>query len=335
MTATMRDVAEQADVSVATVSAFVTGKRYVSPELKARIGHAIEELGYQMDGIARSLRKGSSNLIGLIIPDIGNPFFTEFVRDVEANARAAGFATMLTDSNFDVATELRMINLMRTQRVDGIILCPAGRAEDYTFRRWPKGVPIVLVDNVWEQAPFDSVVLDNAGAAAMLAGHVAAQGHRNIAIIAGPVGNHTSDERLRGFEQALRVAGITLNPDFVRHGDFREMGGEKAARELIALKVRPSAVLVANNNMLVGVMRAFHAAGLVVPLDISVASIDDFPWAGAFRPGLTTARQPVSDFAAAAFEMLKNRWTEGFPTTRQRRTLSAELVVRESVAQRA
>lgn len=334
MGATMRDVAEQADVSVATVSAFVTGKRYVSPELKSRIERAIEDLGYQMDGIARSLRKGSSGLIGLVIPDIGNPFFTEFVRDVEANARGAGFATLLTDSNFDVATELRMLNLMRTQRVDGIILCPAGRAEDYAFRRWPKGVPIVLVDNVWERAPFDSVSLDNEGAAAMLAGHVVEQGHRDIAIIAGPEGNHTSDERLAGFTRALSAAGIALNPAFVQHGDFREMGGERAAHALIALKARPSAVLVANNNMLVGVMRAFHDAGMRVPEDISVASIDDFPWAGAFRPGLTTARQPVADFAAQAFHLLRGRWSEGFPAPRQRVILPAELVVRESVAKR-
>jgi LacI family transcriptional regulator len=336
---TMRDVAEQADVSVATVSAFVTGKRYVSPELKSRIEQAIEHLGYQMDGLARSLRKGSSDLIGLVIPDIGNPFFTEFVRDVEAQARAGGFATVLADSNYDVATELRMLNLMRTQRVDGIILCPAGKRGDYAFRRWPDSLksgatPMVVVDNPWEKTPFDHVTLDNIGAGLMLTRHIIDQGHRDIAVIAGPQGNHASDERLLGYAKAMNASGIATQPDFIRHGDFRESGGHLAARALLDLPHRPSAIFVANNNMLIGTVRALHDAGLDVPRDMSVASVDDFPWAGAFRPGLTIARQPVADFAAHAFHMLRGRWSEPDQPTRQSVTLPAELVIRESVAKR-
>lgn len=341
---TMRDVAEQADVSVATVSAFVTGKRYVSPELKSRIEQAIDHLGYQMDGLARSLRKGSSDLIGLVIPDIGNPFFTEFVRDVEAQARAGGFATVLADSNYDVATELRMLNLLRTQRVDGIILCPAGKRGDYAYRRWPDSLkpdslkmgatPMVVVDNVWDATPFDHISLDNIGAGMMLTSHIIDLGHRDIAIIAGPDGNHASDERLLGYARAMQGAGIATQPDFIRHGDFRESGGYLAARALLDLPQRPSAIFVANNNMLIGAMRAFHDAGLQVPRDISVASVDDFPWAGAFRPGLTTARQPVADFAAHAFHMLRSRWSEIQRGPRQSVTLKAELVIRESVTKR-
>lgn len=333
--ATMDEVAEEAMVSKATVSAVLSGKRFVSPELKARVERAIDDLGYQVDGIARSLRKGRSDLIGLVIPDIGNPFFTEFVRDVEANAKAGGFATILADSNFDVATELRLLSLLRTQKVDGIILCPAGRREDYAFRRWPKGIPMVLVDNVWPEASFDSLALDNVGAGMMVTQHVIGEGHRDIAIIAGPWGNSTSDERLSGFERAMAAANLALNPDFIRHGDFRESGGYRAARELLDLAHRPTAIFVANNNMLIGTVRALHDAGLDVPKDISVASIDDFPWAGAFRPGLTIARQPVADFAAQAFHLLRGRWSEiGIPGPRQRITLAAELVVRESVAKR-
>lgn len=333
---TMRDVAAAAEVSVATVSAFVTGKRYVSPELKARIERAIEDLGYHLDGVARSLRKGSSDLVGLVIPDIGNPFFTEFVRDVEALARAQGFATMLADSHFDVATELRMLNLMRTQRVDGIILCPAGNAADYAHRRWPQDPPIVLVDNVWAGAPFDSVSLDNAAAGQALARHLLEAGHRAIAVIAGPRGNSTSDRRLAGIADTLRSAGIALEETRLRHADFREAGGYRAAREILAASSpRPTALLVANNNMLIGAMRALHDAGLRVPDDISVASIDDFPWAEAFRPALTVARQPVAEFAAQAFHLLRRRWSGEAPGAPQAITLAPELVVRESVARKS
>lgn len=332
--ATMRDVAYEAEVSVATVSACVSGRRFVSPELKARVERAIAELGYQPDGIARSLRTGSTDLIGLVIPDISNPFFTEFVRDVELLAKAHGYSTILADSNFDVATETKMMNLLRQQRVDGIILCPAGSRADYRFNTWPQDVPLVIVDNAWDDTPFDTITLDNVVTGLEMTQHIIDQGHRAVAIIAGPKGNHTSDERLMGFERAMADAGITLKPDFVRHGDFREAGGYAQALALIDLPQRPSAIFVTNNNMLIGVMRALHDRGLKAPDDISVASIDDFPWAGAFRPGLTTARQPVRRFAEHALRLIRKRFFEEEESPREQIMLSAELVIRESVRRR-
>lgn len=329
--ATMRDVADEAEVSVATVSACVSGRRFVSPELKARVDRAIAELGYQPDGIARSLRTGSTDLIGLVIPDITNPFFTEFVRDVELLAKAYGYATILADCNFDIAAEAKMLNLMRQQRVDGLILCPAGRRQDYRFNNWPQDPPVVIVDNAWNDTPFDTITLDNVVAGMEMTQHILDQGHRNIAIVTGPKDNHTSDERLLGFERAMAAAGIRLNPDFIRHGDFREAGGYAEAMALIDLRQRPSAVFVANNNMLIGVMRALHDRGLNAPDDISVASIDDFPWAGAFRPGLTTARQPVRRFAEHALRLIQKRCHEDVASLCEQIMLPAELVLRESV----
>jgi LacI family transcriptional regulator len=332
--ATMRDVAYEAEVSVATVSACVSGRRFVSPQLKARVERAIAELGYQPDGVARSLRTGSSDLIGLIIPDISNPFFTEFVRDVELLAQAYGYATILADSAFNVATEKKMLGLMRQQRVDGVVLCPAGKREDYRFGNWPRDLPLVIVDNAWDDTPFDTITLDNVVTAMEMTQHIIDQGHRQIAIVTGPKGNHTGDERLAGFERAMANAGIALHPDLVRHGDFREAGGYQEALALLDLKPRPSAVFVTNNNMLIGVMRALHDRGLKAPDDMSVASIDDFPWAGAFRPGLTTARQPVRRFAEHALRLIRKRVFEAEESPREQIMLKAELVIRESVAKK-
>ena len=332
--ATMRDVAAAAGVSVATVSACLSGRRFVSPELKTRINEAVTELGYQPDGIARSLRTGATDLIGLVIPDICNPFFTEFVREVEMMAKAYDYSTILADSAYDLATETRMLNLMRQQRVDGVILCPAGTRQDYTFKDWPDDIPLVLVDNAWDDTPFDTITLDNVMAGMDITQHILGQGHSQIAIIAGPKGNHTSDARLAGYERALAMEEIRLQPDFIRHGDFREAGGYAQAQALIDLPRRPSAIFVANNNMLIGVMRALHDRKLRVPDDISVASIDDFPWAGAFRPGLTTARQPVKEFAQQAMRLIRKRFFEEEESPLEQIMLSAELVIRESVAKK-
>ncbi|MBK8160267.1 MAG: LacI family DNA-binding transcriptional regulator [Rhodospirillaceae bacterium] len=329
--ATMRDVADEAEVSVATVSACVSGRRFVSPALKARVERAIATLGYQPDGIARSLRTGSTDLIGLVIPDITNPFFTEFVHGVELMAKAYGYATILADSNYDIAAEAKMMSLMRQQRVDGLILCPAGSRSDYRFDGWSRDIPVVIVDNAWDDTPFDTITLDNVVAGLETTRHILQQGHRDIAIIAGPKGNHTSDERLQGFERAMGSAKLRLQPDFIRHADFREAGGYREAQALIDLKRRPSAIFVANNNMLIGVMRALHDRGLKAPDDMSVASIDDFPWAGAFRPGLTTARQPVGEMAQHALRLIRKRAFEEEVSPREQVMLPAQLIVRDSV----
>lgn len=330
----MRDVAEKAGVSVATVSACLSGRRFVSPTLKARINQAIDTLGYQPDAVARSLRTGATDLIGLVIPDIGNPFFTEFVREVEMMAKAYDYSTILADSAYDLATETKMLNLMRQQRVDGVILCPAGTRRDYRFEDWPADIPLVLVDNIWDDTPFDTIALDNVAAGMEITRHILGQGHREIAIIAGPKGNHTSDERLAGFARALAVEEIRVQPGFIRHGDFREAGGYREALALIDLPRRPSAIFVANNNMLIGVMRALHDRKLKVPDDISVASIDDFPWAGAFRPGLTTARQPVKEFAQQAMRLIRKRFFAEEESPREQIVLPAEMVIRDSVAKK-
>jgi len=332
--ATMRDVAEEAGVSVATVSACLSGRRFVSTELKARINDAISALGYRPDGVARSLKTGSTDLLGLVIPDISNPFFTEFVREVELMAKAHGYATILGDSGYDVATERKMLDLMRQQRVDGVVLCPAGARDDYRFDEWPENIPLVLVDNAWDDTPFDTIELDNVSAGLAITHHIMGLGHTKIAIIAGPEGNHTSDERLDGFLRALRNEDIVPLDEFIRHGDFRETGGYAQANALLDLPRRPTAIFVANNNMLIGVMRALHDRQLKVPDDISVASIDDFPWAGAFRPGLTVARQPVAEFAQHALRLIRKRFFEEEETPREQIMLEAELVIRESVRKR-
>ncbi|MDQ0395903.1 LacI family DNA-binding transcriptional regulator [Labrys monachus] len=328
---TIRDVARLAGVSTATVSATLSGASFVSEALQARVREAVETLGYSPHGIARSLKSGSSRLLGLIIPDVTNPFFTGLVHAVGRLARADGYAMLLCDTGFDLAREREMLALLRMQRVDGIVLCPVGGGEDYAGAfAIGRGTPIVLADSAPAGAPVDAVVIDNCAASFAATAHLIDLGHTAIATVAGPERGLPGQERARGFAAALAARGLAADPRLIVHGDFSEAGGAEAAAGLIGLDPRPTALFVANNQMLVGVMRCLHEAGLSVPADISVAAIDDFPWASAFRPALTTVRQPIDDLAANAVRLLRARMAgdRGEP---QRIELAATLVVRESV----
>jgi LacI family transcriptional regulator len=329
---TLRDVARLAGVSTATVSATLSGAAFVSEALQARVKEAVEQLGYSPHGIARSLKSGSSRLVGLVIPDVTNPFFTKLVHAVEQLTRNDGYSMLLCDTGFDLERERAMLALMRTQRVDGIVLCPAGGADDYQgCFAIGKGTPVVLVDSAPRDVDVDSVVIDNFDASFTATSHLLALGHRRIAAIAGPQTGLSSMERTRGFVAALAAHGLAHGPGDVLHADFREEGAYEILGSLIDRDPRPTALFVANNQMLVGVMRRLHDAGLSVPRDISVAAIDDFPWASAFRPALTTMRQPVDELASHAVRLLRARMA-GDRSQPNRIELAASLIVRDSVA---
>jgi len=329
---TIRDVARLAGVSTATVSATLSGAAFVSDALQARVREAVAQLGYSPHGIARSLKSGSSRLIGLVIPDITNPFFTRLVHYVEQITRRDGYSMVLCNTAFDVAREREALALMRTQRVDGIVLCPAGDIPDYGDAfAIGRGPPIVLVDSAPPGAGADSVVIDNFAAAFVATSHLMELGHRHIAAVAGPQQGLSSVERTRGFLAALEARGLTFGAEDIVHADFREEGAYEAVGALIGAERRATALFVSNNQMLVGVMRRLHDAGLRVPGDISVVAIDDFPWASAFRPALTTMRQPVEELAIQAVERLRARMAGDISEPR-RIELAARLRVRDSVA---
>lgn len=329
---TLRDVARLAGVSTATVSATLSGAAFVSEALQVRVRQAVDQLGYSPHGIARSLKSGSSHIVGLVIPDVTNPFFTNLVHAVEELTRHDGYSMLLCDTGFDAARERDMLALMRTQRVDGIVLCPTGDADTYRESfAIGRGTPVVLVDSAPPEVAVDSVVIDNFAASFAATSHLLALGHRHIAAVAGPQQGLSSTERTRGFLAALEAQGLSPRPGDIVHADFREEGAYDAVGVLIDQDPRPTALFVANNQMLVGVMRRLHDAGLSVPKDLSVAAIDDFPWASAFRPALTTMRQPVEELAAHAVALLRARMA-GDVSPPKRIELTASLIIRDSVA---
>jgi LacI family transcriptional regulator len=328
--ATMKDVARLAGVSVATVSSTLSGRSFVSAELKQRVETAIRELGYAPNAVASGLKRGTSSLIGLIVPDITNPFFTELVHCIQRRAAEAGFTVLLGVSDDQQAREVELIRLMRSHQVAGTVVIPCGGKEDcLSLSRLAAGMPIVAADNAPPGMAADTVVLDNRKAAALATSHLLALGHRVVATISGPPHRFVAQERFVGFKMALEANGLSLDPGHVRRGDFHVVAAREAGLALLRSAPRPTAIFVANNQMLIGVMQAVAEMGLSVPRDVSIVSIDDFPWAAAFMPALTTVRQPIDAMAEAAIERLKLR-IGGLLEDPCRMVLAPELVVRQS-----
>jgi LacI family transcriptional regulator len=239
---------------------------------------------------------------------------------------------LLADSEQDVGQELSHLRLMRNYRAAGTILCPTGAGSDYTTLERDLGaMTVVAVDHILPGHRHDSVTLDNTAAGEVATRHIVEHGHWRVATIAGPLHLQPAVDRLRGFENVLQAAGITLDPALILNGAFREEGAFTACRMLLARPDRPSALFVSNNQMLIGAMRAIAMAGLRCPDDISVTAVDDFPWAAAFTPALTTVRQPVDAMAQAALKLLLERLA-GVAGPARTVVLQPDLVVRNSCA---
>lgn len=330
--ATIKDVARLARVSTATVSAVVNGSSFVSAPLKARVIEAVAELGYAPSGVARSLRTQSTRLIGIVVADITNPFFAEFVRLAGVAAQARGYSVLLCEADHDSAKEQAALRLLKAHRVDGVILCPTGPAEIYGIP--PVSIfptPIVMVDRIIPGAPFDAVSIDNHRAAYDLTRHILSLGHTRVAIVAGSPHLSNTADRLAGFTDALAASGISPDPALLVYADFRQDRARELCQTLLAAPNRPTALFVSNNQMMIGAMQALTDLGLSCPVDVSLAGIDDFPWAGIFAPRLTTQKQPIQALADHTVRILHARMQDGTRAP-ERVVLASELMVRDSCA---
>jgi LacI family transcriptional regulator len=327
--ATIYDVAEAARVSVATVSAVLNATAFVSEGLKTRVLSAVASLGYEPNLLARGLAKQRTQTLGMIVPDIANPFFPEVVRGAEDAARAAGYTLLIASSDNDLKQEEVYLRLFLAKRVDGVLLTkapgpmPKGVAKAYAAAR----VPIVLLARRVRDLKADVVEMDDRGAAYEAVTHLLRLGYRRIGLIGGLGGVSTTQRRLDGYRAALRAWQIPGDPSLVVEGDFRVESGYRSGLEL--LKHRPDAVFVANYLMSVGFMEALRQYGLRCPHDVAVVTCDDHPWLNAFSPRLTTVDLPKRELGGAAARLLLERLARPSGRTKTIRLTSA-MRVRES-----
>ncbi|MFF3918637.1 LacI family DNA-binding transcriptional regulator [Streptomyces sp. NPDC001852] len=314
---TINDVARAAGVSPATVSRVLNGGR-VTAERAERVRRAAAELGFAPNRVARSLRMRRSSLIGLIIPDIANPFFTALARGVEDAAQRTSFSVVLCNTDGNLDKERRYLDIAVAERMAGVIVAAASRSRTDVSALQSRGIPVVAVDRRPRGAGVDAVLVDNEDGSAAATAHLLARGYRRIACITGPQGASTAEERLAGYRRALRTflddgpgapAGdVDRLREYTRHADFRAEGGYTAMAGLLALPLRPDAVFAANNLMAAGALQAVREAGLEPP-EIGVLSFGEVPWAPLVQPGLTTVRVPSYDLGRTAAGLLLDRIT--------------------------
>lgn len=284
----------------------------VNAATRRRVEDAVRDLGYRPSRVARRLRvtHGYSDLVGLVIPDLQNPFFADLARGVEDVAERHGYTVLIGNSDESVEKESRYLNAMRAEAVDGIILPPSCEGRSTAIDLARAGVPLVCVDRRLAQARVDTVVVDNVRGAAEATEHLLALGHRRIGYLEGKQGVSTTRERLEGYRSALAAHGLEPDRALVLAGDSRPESGRRLAQQLLEQPDRPSALLVGNGMMMLGVMEAIHALGLRVPRDVAVVGYDDMPWALALTPALTVVRQPGYELGVRAMELLRQRIRE-------------------------
>jgi DNA-binding LacI/PurR family transcriptional regulator len=305
----LEDVARRAGVSISTVSRVLNRPELVNEHTHRRVREAIEEMRFRPSRVARRLRVegGRAQLVGLLTPDIQNPFFAELARGVEDVAQEHGYVVFLGNSDESPDKERRYLEVMRAESVDGIIVPPSSEHDTTIPELARAGVPVVCVDRRLPRARVDTVVVDNVRGAWEATEHLVRLGHRRIGFIEGLPQLSTSRERLQGYRTALEENDLAFDPALVRRGDSRHASGRDLAAELLRLAAPPTALLAGNNLMTLGALEAIHRLGLRVPEDVAVVGYDDMPWALALDPPLTAIRQPGYELGRRAMEVLLGR----------------------------
>ena len=327
--ASISDVARESGVSIFTVSAVVNNKSHVGKTLRERVENAIRKLNYRPNLIARSLIKQKTQTIGMIVPDIVNPFFPMVVRGAEDAAQKQGYNLLLCNSDDSLAKEETAIELLLSKRVDGILLTKAAGEFSPALHKTIQevNIPFVLVMRTYPTLTKDAVITDDYQGAYEAVCHLARSGRNRIGLISGPLRISNAKERWRGFRDALEEKKLPYEPELVVEGDYRIESGFRAGHAL--LSHRPDGIYVANHLMTIGLLQAVEEMGLKCPEDFGLVSFDDYSWLGVFRPRLTTVELPKHQLGSEAAELLIQRigGNHGKPVLKK---LLPELRIRES-----
>jgi LacI family transcriptional regulator len=334
---TIKDVASLAGVSPMTVSRVINGSHRVSPETQRRVQDAIEQLGYIPSRLARGLSARKTGTLAVIVPDVANPFFTLIVRAAEDVARRSTYRVILCDTRADLAVERDVIEELIAHRVEGIAIAPVSDRSKPQLERLNRfGVPFVLLDRTVAGMDCDAVVGDSVGGAEQLVEHLISLGHQRIGMIVERNVVSTARERRRGYEAALRAAGLEVDPELVEEQTPDPDGGLAGmSRLLLSLEEPPSAVFAVNNLVALGAIEAVRNAGLEVPEDVALVCFDDIEYASRLYPFLTALEQPAETFGTLGTQLLLERIQGRGPARHRVVVLPGQLTVRQSCGARA
>lgn len=302
--ATIKQVAERANVSSATVSRTLNGDVRVSEDVRKRVLAAVQELGYRPNRIARSLRRQTSETIGVVVSDIENPHFTRAVRAIEDAAYKRGYRVILCNTDETPDKQRAYLEMLAAEQVVGVIIAPAVPSDPTISRLLDMAIPIVAFDRSVDDERADAVFADNIQAGRVATEHLLKLGRRHVGFIAGRSEIQTGAERLRGYEETLKRWGL---PSAIGQGEFRLEEARTATLQLLDEHPELDGLVVANNLMAIGTLQALREAERHIPDDIAIVGIDDPPWAPLVAPPMTTLAQPTQQMATSAFDLLIDR----------------------------
>jgi DNA-binding LacI/PurR family transcriptional regulator len=329
---TMQQIADRAGVSIGTVSHVINGTARVRPKLSQRVLEAIRELGFQPSALAQGLRRNRTNMLGMIIPDVTNPFFPEVVRGAEDVAFKHSYRVVLCNADNNPAKEASYLADLRSFRVAGLLIIPAA-GSDLALAAVtgnPAHPPVVCLDRCPEAWPGDAVLVANELGAYNATKYLIQAGHRHLAVITGPPHLPSAAERLKGFESACAEAHLPVGPEFIQYASFDTRSGFEAAKRVLRMLPRPTGIFACNDLMALGVLHAARDRGLRCPEDISIVGFDSLEFCEYTSPALTSVYQPGYQLGATGARILLDR-IKGFTGEPKRVVLETELKIRSSV----
>jgi len=328
---TIKDVARAAGVSPATVSRALNDSPLLRDETKDRIRRLSIELGYERNELARALVKGVSGAVGLVIPDITNPFFADIARGVEETARARGYGVLLATTEGDLELEKSHLHLLRRKRVDGLLLTSVTAEDPHVENLIRADIPFVLVSRLVRTLDAPFVVGDDQRGARLAVEHLISIGHRRIGFIGGPEDVQSSQDRMGAYQTVLTEQGLPIRRGWAVFASFTQEAGREWGRTLLSRKDRPTAIFAANDLIALGVMEAAEEHGLRIPEDLSLVGYNNISYAALPRIQLTTVAQPTLEMGRIAAEYLLDV-IGGNRRRRLRKVLLPHLVVRSTTA---
>jgi LacI family transcriptional regulator len=327
----IREVANRAGVSTATVSHVLNGTRYVSEKTRLKVMDVVAKLDYSPSLLARGLARNKSQAIGIVISDIANSHFTSIFKGIESDLTEANYDLILANTSENPARQEEVLSSFLSRRIDGLIIAPTGQPSDRLRRLREKELPIVLIDRDDALTDLPLVAVDNQQAAYQATSHLITDGHRRIGILLGKENLSTTHERLDGYLRALDEAHILQDRALIIYGDSSQEGGERGTYQLLTASVRPTAIFSTNNMMTLGALHTIGRLGFLCPQEIGFIGFDDHPWADIFSPPLTVVNQPTQQLGIAAAQLLLKIIADGYSADEPyKRILLCELVVRGS-----
>jgi len=300
----IKDVAKMAGVSTATVSRVLGHFPGVRDKTRKKVLKAVSQLNYEINAVARNLRQKKTNSIGIIVGNVLSQFYSVIAKSVEDTANKFGYHTILCNGDENPEKELNYLKVLKSNRVDGIILTPTGKNSEYIQHLINSGTKVVLLDRLIDRVDCDAVLVDNANGAYKAVKHLIDQGYRKIGIVDGYLDRTTGSERLKGYLQAIEEADIAKDDSIIKIGNFKKESGRKLTKELLAQSNKPEAIFTTNIDMSMGALIAIKEMGLTIPDDIGIVCFDDSDWALLLEPPITVIKQPVYQLGSTAAKLL-------------------------------